>query len=244
MPAAVRGASTGAFAHRSAARGQILVHRLAAHLRHQVVAAALGHQLRHRAVRIAEIAEMPRLRRAGRDAGRHALLFRQVLVVDAVDAQRAFPHHALVLVELARAVGAGPGAQLAADADVGVDQHDAVFGALVAGAGGTDGDAGRVLAMQAGAGEVHRAAVRAGAGFVGVHAVEPDAVRVVLIGAEIGQRRGMAGGVPLLAVYRAGVAADAGVEVDDEAEFFRAGRWDAGHGTSPVIPSEAGTQVP
>ena len=41
----------------------------------------------------------------------------------------------------------------------------------------------------------------------------------------------MAGGVPFLAVHRAGVAADAGVEVDDEAELLRArhGRGSAGH---------------
>ena len=187
---------------------------------------------------------MPRTRRAGGDAGRHALLFGEVLVVDAVDAQGAFAHHALVFVELARAIRAGPGAQLAADADIGVDQDDAVFRALVAGAGGTDGDAGRVLAVQAGAGEVDGAAVGAGAGFVGVHAVQPDAVGVVLVGAEIGQRRGMAGGVPLLAVHRAGVAADAGVEVDDEAELFRAGGGDGGHAhaSSRHARSEAGTQ--
>ena len=42
------------------------------------------------------------------------------------------------------------------------------------------------------------------------------AVRIV-----VRQRRVMAARVPFLAVHRAGVAADAGVEVDDEAELFR-----------------------
>ena len=68
---------------------------------------------------------------------------------------------------------------------------------------------------------MHGAAVRAGAGFVGVHAVQPDAIWMVLIRVEVAQRRGVAGGIPLLAVHRAGMAADAGVQVDDQAEF----RW-------------------
>ena len=100
---------------------------------------------------------MPRLDRARHDAGRLAVLLGEMVVVDAVDAQRAFLHHAGIVVELARAIGAGPGAQLAADADRLVDQHDAVLGALVGGAGRADGDAGRLLAMQAGFREMHGA---------------------------------------------------------------------------------------
>ena len=80
----------------------------------------------------------------------------QRLVVDAVHAQGALLHHAARVAVLARAVGAGPGTQLAADALVLVDQHDAVLGALVAGAGRAHGDAVRRLAVQAGAREVHR----------------------------------------------------------------------------------------
>src|SRR3546814_8385723 len=63
-----------------------------------------------------------------------------------------FPYTTLFRSVYARAVGAGPGAQLAADAGVGVDQHDAVLGALVGGPGRADGDAGRVVAVQAGLG--------------------------------------------------------------------------------------------
>src|SRR3546814_1615707 len=65
----------------------------------------------------------------------------------------------------ARAVRAGPRAQLAADALVLVDQHDAVLGALVAGAGGAHGHAGRRFAVQARAREVqgHRRLRRDGA---------------------------------------------------------------------------------
>ena len=107
-------------------RRQIFVDRLVAHLRHQIEALALRHKLRHGARRIAEVAEMPRPGRAGAHAGRHAILRRERLVVDAVDAQRAFLHHAVVVVVLARAVRAGPGAQLAADAGVRIDQDDAV----------------------------------------------------------------------------------------------------------------------
>ena len=57
---------------------------------------------------------------------------------------------------LARAVRARPRAQLAADALVLVDQHDAVLGALVAGAGRAHRHAGRRLAVQARAREVQR----------------------------------------------------------------------------------------
>ena len=54
-------------------RRQVFVDGPAAHLRHQIEAAALGHQARDGGGGIAEIAEMTRRDRAGRDAGRHAL---------------------------------------------------------------------------------------------------------------------------------------------------------------------------
>src|SRR5688572_16626827 len=169
---------------------------------------------------------MTRARRTRGDAGGDAIGFRQIVVVDAVDTERAFLHHADIGVELARAIGAGPAAELAADALVLVDQHDAVRGALVGGAGRADGDAGRCLAMQAGTREVHRAPDRFRRMFERVDAVEPDAVGFAAIGIDVGQRRHMATGVPLLAGGHAGLAADAGVEVDDEAElsFRRCGQ--------------------
>ena len=54
----------------------------------------------------------------------------------------------------------------------------------------------------------------------GVDAIEPHAVGARAIGIEIGQRRHLAAGVPFLAARHAGMAADAGVEIDDEAELF------------------------
>ncbi len=59
------------------------------------------------------------------------------------------------------------------------------------------------------------------AGLETVHAVEPHAGRVGTVGIKIGERRGDAAGIPFLAVDRAGVTADADVEVDDEAKPFR-----------------------
>src|SRR3546814_11281851 len=103
----------------------------------------IGDQLRYRRLRIAEVAEVPGAGRAGLHAGRPALALVQVLVVDPVHAKRAFLHHALDRRVFARAVRAGPRAQLAADALVLVDQHDAVLGALVAGAGGAHGQFGK-----------------------------------------------------------------------------------------------------
>jgi hypothetical protein len=72
--------------------------------------------------------------------------------------------------------------------------------------------------MQARAWEMHGAAVLALADLKTVDAVEPDAVGLGAVGVEIGQRRRDAAGVPFLAVDRAGMAPDADVEIDDEAE--------------------------
>src|SRR5690606_24274418 len=166
----------------------------------------------------------------------HALGRVEVFVVDAVHAQRALLHHALDRRVLARAVGAGPRAQLAADALVLVHQHDAVLGTLVAGAGGAHGDAGRGLAVQARTREVqgHRR-LRAGRrprgrDLVAVHAVEPHAGRFAAVGLLVRQRAGDAAAVPFLAAGGAGVAADAGVQVDYQPELLLRGRWQCGHG--------------
>ena len=45
----------------------------------------------------------------------------------------------------------------------------------------------------------------------------------------VGQRAGHAAGVPFLAGHRAGMATHAGVQVNDQAEFFRRGRRKHGH---------------
>src|SRR5690606_3482778 len=136
------------------------------------------------------------------------------LVVDAVDAERALAHLARQRVHLARAVGAGPGAEPAADAVVPVHQHDPVPGALVAGAGRADGDAGGRLAMQAGAREVHDpGGAVPGGDLVAVDAVEERPARLRSPGIRVRQRAAGAAVVPALAGGDAGMAADAGVEV-------------------------------
>src|SRR5262249_45972810 len=147
--------------------------------------------------------EMPRSGRAGADAGRHAVLRLERLVVDAVDAERALLHRAVFVIVFARAVGTGPRAELAADAGVGIDQHDAVGCTLVGRAGRPDGDAGRRLAVQTGAREMHGAARSAVAHLVGVHAIEPGAVRIGAVRFLVGERRRIAAGVPFLAACRA-----------------------------------------
>ena len=162
---------------------------------------------------------MPRACGAGGHAGGHAVGLRHGLVVNPVDTQRAFLHDAGIGVVFARAIGAGPGTELAADAGVLVDQHDAVFLALVGCAGRAHGYAGGVLAMQAGTREMDGPAFGAFAGLECVDAVEPDAVRIGAVGIVIRQRRRMSPGVPFLAVHCAGVTADAGVQIDDEAQF-------------------------
>src|SRR5262249_51367486 len=155
---------------------EVFVDGLVAELRQQVEAAALDHKLGHGASRIGQVAEVARARGAGAHAGRHAVFLWKALVIDPVDAQRALLHDAVAVVILARAIGAGPRAQLASDAGLGVDQHDAVLGALEGGTRGTHADARRFFAMEARAREVHRTARRVLAHLVGVHTVEPGAV--------------------------------------------------------------------
>ena len=168
---------------------------------------------------------------AGTDAGGDAVDLGNVRVFNAVDAEGALLHHALGGVHLAGAVGAGPGAEAAADAVLLVDEDDAVLGALEAGAGGADGDARGVGAVEAGLGEVDdpgRAGV--GDGLEAVDVVEEGAIGVGAVGVAVGEgREAAARRVPFLAGDDAGVAADAGVEVDDEAERPFGRSWQGGH---------------
>src|SRR5215467_2830772 len=101
-------------------RRQIFVDWPVAHVRQQVETAALFHKLGHRARRITEIAEMPRASWTGAHARRDTILRRESFIIDTIDAERALFHRAVVVVVLPRAIGAGPGAQLAADASVGI----------------------------------------------------------------------------------------------------------------------------
>src|SRR6185437_1101805 len=68
--------------------------------------------------------------------------------------------------------------------------------------------------------------------LVGMDAVEPDAVGLAL---EVAQGPRVAARVPLLAVHRAGVTTDAGIEIDDEAKLLltRDGFGQAGHDAAP-----------
>src|SRR5271165_2726530 len=108
-----------------------------------------------------------------------------MLVVDPIDTQGAFFHDTFIGIKLARAIGASPGTQLAADTDRLVDQHDAVLSALVGRAGRADGDAGRLLAMQTGSRKVDRPRALALAFLIGMDAVEPCPPGIVAIGVEI-----------------------------------------------------------
>ena len=202
------------------ARGQVAVDRAGGLLGHELDAAAVGDEAGDRAGGVGEVAEVAGAGRAGADAGGDAVDLGKLSVINAIDAEGALLHHALGGVHLAGAVGAGPGAEAAADAVGLVDQDDAVGGALEAGAGGADGDARRVGAVQAGLREVDDAG-GAGVrnGLEAVDAVEESAFGVGAVGVAVGERgEGAFAGVPLLAGDDAGVAADAGVEVDDEAE--------------------------
>src|SRR5207244_11452651 len=126
--------------------------------------------------------------------------------------------HAAALVELARAVRTGPRTQLAADAERGIDENDAVLGAFVGSAGRAHRHAVRLLAMVAVLGKIYGAPVLAVAHFERVHAIEPHAPGLGLIGTELRQGPGFAERGALLAAHHAGVAPDAGSKNYDTQE--------------------------
>src|SRR5262249_50869382 len=150
-------------------------------------------------------AEMSGVYRTDHHAGGLAVLGRQILIVDPVNAQRAFFHDPLVGVELAGAVGAGPGAQLAADADGFVHQHDAVLGALIGCPGWAHGDASRLLAMQTGFREVNCARALSFPFLKRMNSVEPNAPGTIAVRMEVGEWPHMAARVPFFASRRASV---------------------------------------
>src|SRR5688572_13286695 len=103
-------------------RREIAVHRCVAEFGQQRQPAAFGHELGDLRFGIAEVAEVARACRTHLHAGGLAFGLREILVVDAVDAERALLHDALDLAVFARAVRACPRTQLAADALVFVDE--------------------------------------------------------------------------------------------------------------------------
>ena len=161
------------------------------------VLAGGGHDLRGLGVRIVQVSEGASAAAAVVHAGRHP-----VLVVFALEAQRALLDGVGLRVQLAHAVGA---ARQAALAVLGVHEHDAGLLVAVGGAGGAHLDAAGVLALLALHGQPVHLDVREGAHRAhGRHVVAHHAqVHLVLH---------LAGG-------HAGVAARAAVQVDDKRIF-------------------------
>jgi len=67
---------------------------------------------------------------------------------------------------------------------------------------------------------MHRARAAALAGFIAVHAVEPDPKRCRAVRIAVGQGSGNASRVPLFAGDGTSLAADASVEIDDEPKLL------------------------
>jgi len=107
---------------------QVAVDGFHSHLRHQLDAPALRDQARYRGVFITEIAEVARTGRTGDNASRYARTLVDGIVVNPINAQRAFLHHPRIEVVFARAIGTRPGAEFAADAQILIDENDAVLG--------------------------------------------------------------------------------------------------------------------
>src|SRR3954466_2269184 len=75
-------------------RRQVFVDGLVSRFGKEVVAVPLRHELRNRRSRIAEVAEVTSACRTCFDAGGNAVLGGEILVIDAIDAQRALAHDA------------------------------------------------------------------------------------------------------------------------------------------------------
>jgi len=91
---------------------------LVAELRHKIHTAAVADEFGDRRIGIAKIAEVTRPDWTGRNAGGDAIALRQLLLVDAIDTERAFFHCSRARIEFTRPVWTCPTAQLAADAFV------------------------------------------------------------------------------------------------------------------------------
>ena len=135
---------------------------------------------------------MPRAGRADTDAGRYAFLLGNVLVVNAVDAQRAFFHHAIVVIELTSAIRARPGTQLATDTGLCIDQDDAILLTFVRSASGTNSHTIGLIAMQAGTREMHSAARITVCHLISVHTIEPHTMWITAVSIQVRQRCRMA----------------------------------------------------
>ena len=61
-------------------------------------------------------------------------------------------------------------------------------------------------------------AIRTFPSLEGMDAIEPNATRFLAKGIKIGQGRHMATGIPFLAIDGAGMATDADIKIDDEAQ--------------------------
>ena len=161
-------------------------------------------------------AEIQRTRQTRRHAGRLQADF------EPVHAHITFRHLAFDRIELRRVVRADPGAIAAAEADVGVLQHRAVFGELGVGARRATLEAHRVVAMIARHRNIHARAGRIGAPFDITHRTERDMRRQVIFF----RTRGLAGvagdavvsvEVKAVLLVAIGVVADAELSVDAQA---------------------------
>ena len=161
-----------------------------------------------------DITEQPCRGRARHHAGRLSLGLWKGFIIDAVNAQRAFGHHLTVLIKLPDAVRTGPGAVLAANALVIVNQHNAIFLTLVRRSGRTHRDTGWILAMQTGLWKMYGLSAGINTGFISLYTVEEGPRWIGIIGVLIDQRTGSTGGIPLLAGSHAGMTANADIEID------------------------------
>ena len=193
-----------------------MVHWTGSKFWHQIKPTTFGNQGADIAGRIREITKVAGTRRAGAHTGGLTIFFGQVFVVNSINAKGAFLHNPLILIHFARAVRAGPSAQSTTDTGVFVDQHDTVSDPFVAGPRGADGDTRRVIAVQAGFGEMDRLrGANVWFDLKGMDAVQEGAGWGCAIWGLIRQRCTITLIIPTFAGSHAGVATDADIKVDD-----------------------------
>ena len=193
--------------HAGLAPGKIVIGRLGAPFRHQLVAALFTNGHGHFRIRIMHVTKQARAGGTGQHAGWFALNLRQGVIGNTVDTKGAFFHHLLVFVQLAHAIGTGPGAVFAANAFVVVHQHHAIVLALVGSSGRAYRHTGRLFTMQATLGEMHGFGLWKFTYLKSLHPVEKGSRGILVIGAVIREGAGPPGGVPFLAGSNTGMTA-------------------------------------
>ena len=163
---------------------------------------------------------MARAGRASPHTSRFTVFLGQVFIVNPVDAQRAFFHHAGYGVQFPSAIRTSPGTQPATDAIGLVDQNNPVLDPLETRARWTNRDTRRVFAMQTGFRKMHSLCRRVfGLNFERMHPVQKRPRRCGPVSINIRQWRAVMSVIPAFAGNHTGLTPDTSVQINHQSQF-------------------------